>query len=86
MAAVWVAKDFLIGFPTLMHRNMGGVLLFSSFEGSISKSHMKKIFLNIDNIGDNEVYQLTKISIWSPLSDSKSKHMAETYITIMLED
>lgn len=41
MAVVWLAKDFLIGFPTLMHRNIGGVLLFSSFEGSISESQMK---------------------------------------------
>lgn len=41
MAVVWLAKDFLIGFPTLIHRNIGGVLLFSSFEGSISESHIK---------------------------------------------
>ena len=25
-------KDFLMGFPTLKHRNMGGFLLFSSEE------------------------------------------------------
>lgn len=29
-------KDFLIGFPTLKHRNMGGFLLFSSDEKSMS--------------------------------------------------
>lgn len=29
-------KDFLMGFPTLKHRNMGGFLLFSSDEKSIS--------------------------------------------------
>lgn len=74
MAAVCVAKDFLIGFPTLMHKNMGGVLLFSSFEGSISELHMKNIFLNIDNIGDCKTLHLTKNIVQSPLSDGKSKH------------
>lgn len=29
-------KDFLMGFPTLKHRNMGGFLLLSSDEKSIS--------------------------------------------------
>lgn len=29
-------KDFLMGFPTLKHRNMGGFLLLSSDESSIS--------------------------------------------------
>lgn len=29
-------KDFLIGLPTLKHRNMGGFLLFSSDEKSRS--------------------------------------------------
>lgn len=69
-----MAKDFLIGFPTLMHRNMGGVLLFSSFEGSISESHMKKNSI-INNIGDTEIFQLTK-NFQSLLSGGKSKHMA----------
>lgn len=63
MAAVCVAKDFLIGFPTLMHRNMGGVLLFSSFEGSISESHMQNICLNTDNIGGSKTFQLTMNSV-----------------------
>lgn len=70
-----MAKDFLIGFPTLMHRNMGGVLLFSSFEGSISESHMKKKNSIINNTGDTEIFQLTK-NFQSPLSGGKSKHMA----------
>lgn len=29
-------KDFLMGLPTLKHRNMGGCLLFSSDESSMS--------------------------------------------------
>lgn len=32
-----------MGLPTLMHRNMGGVLLFSSFEGSISEQNTKEM-------------------------------------------
>ena len=70
-----MAKDFLIGFPTLMHRNMGGVLLFSSFEGSISESHKEKKISIINNIGGTEIFQLTK-NFQSPLSGGKSKHMA----------
>lgn len=31
-----VAKDFRIGFPTLKQRNIGGFLLFSSDEKSMS--------------------------------------------------
>lgn len=55
---------------------MGGVLLFSSFEGSISESHMKKKKNSIiNNIGDTEIFQLTK-NFQSPLSGGKSKHMA----------
>ena len=54
---------------------MGGVLLFSSFEGSISESHMKKKNSIINNIGDTEIFQLTK-NFQSPLSGGKSKHMA----------
>ena len=37
------AKDFLIGFPTLKHRNMGGFLLFSSDVKSISTEIKIKI-------------------------------------------
>lgn len=32
-----VEKDFFMGFPTLKQRNIGGFLLFSSAECSISK-------------------------------------------------
>lgn len=32
-----------MGLPTLMHRNIGGVLLFSSFEGSISEQETKEM-------------------------------------------
>lgn len=32
-----------MGLPTLMHRNIGGVLLFSSFEGSISERKTKEM-------------------------------------------
>lgn len=57
-----------------MQRNMGGVLLFSSFEGSISELHMKNIFLNTDDTGDSKTFQFTKNSVQSPLSDGKPKH------------
>lgn len=42
MVVLWDTKDFLIGLPTLMHRNIGGVLLFSSFEGSISEQETEE--------------------------------------------
>ena len=37
-----MAKDFLIGFPNLKHRNMGGFLLFSSEDRSMSVGTEKK--------------------------------------------
>lgn len=36
LEVVPVAKDFLMGLPTLKQRNMGGILLFSSDEKSMS--------------------------------------------------
>lgn len=45
-------KDFLIGFPTLKHRNMGGCLLFSSDEKSMSVGiKIKKNYCDKSSLG-----------------------------------
>lgn len=54
---------------------MGGVLLFSSFEGSISESHMKKIFLNIDNIGESKTFGLKQRRAPDPLLVTENQHI-----------
>lgn len=54
-----MAKDFLIGFPTLKQRNMGGFLLFSSDDKSMSAQ--RKDYLSTTTAKVRFFYTLHKI-------------------------